>query len=145
MNMTTTKEDDDNEFSPTMACSKDIQGFIWLQLVLVTELSIFSVRSPTFFWKMFCCRSPSSSSAASASSRPSLGLTVSILTTCVVCSIIAVVSSDVSLMNVLYIWLFNIASFIFIDIGKVLFRKINNDEPGDVIISFDDYDDLDVL
>ena len=37
--------------------------------------------------------------------------------------------------NLLWIWLFNIVSFIFIDIGKAQFRQLIGDEPGEVILS----------
>lgn len=131
MNMTTTKEDDDILVSSDSAgCAKDIQGFVWLQLVLVTELAIFSVRSPTYFWRMF-----TTSSLSSSSVRPSFGLILSIATTCTACSLIAVLFSDLSGMNMVLIWLFNIASFVFIDIGKVFFRKFIKDEPGELILT----------
>jgi hypothetical protein len=32
-------------------CTNEAQGFIFMQLDLVTEFAIFSVRTPSYFWK----------------------------------------------------------------------------------------------
>jgi H+-transporting ATPase len=100
-------------------CSTETQGFIWMQLVLVTEFAIFSVRAPSYFWN----------------SMPSLWLVLSVLLTCIGCSFIAVYFSHLSGENLAWVWIFNIGTFIIVDIGKVQFRNLIGDAPGDVIES----------
>jgi len=100
-------------------CTEEIRGFVWMQLILVTELAIFSTRSPTYFWK----------------SLPSAKLLISIITTCIACSIAVVLCSDLSMLNLVWIWLFNLSTFIVIDIGKVQFRKLIGEAPGRIIAS----------
>jgi H+-transporting ATPase len=97
--------------------NKQTGAFIWLQLVLVTELAIFSVRAPTYFWR----------------SMPSLWLVASVIGTCIMCTFISVCVYDLSWANAGFIWLFNIVTFIIVDIGKVGFRNMINDAPGDII------------
>jgi hypothetical protein len=31
-------------------CNEETKGFVWMHLVLVSELAIFSVRAPSYFW-----------------------------------------------------------------------------------------------
>jgi H+-transporting ATPase len=100
-------------------CATETQGFIWMQLVLVTEFAIFSVRAPSYFWK----------------SMPSFWLVFSVLGTCVGCSFLAVFYSDLSGENLAWVWIFNVGTFIIVDIGKVQFRLLIGDAPGDVITS----------
>lgn len=57
-------------------CPEETRTFVWMQLVLVTELAIFSVRAPSFFWM----------------SVPSIWLLVSVLGTCAILSIVSVLS-----------------------------------------------------
>ncbi|KAL3911479.1 MAG: hypothetical protein SGILL_007265 [Bacillariaceae sp.] len=102
-------------------CAFDTQGFIWIQLVLVTEFAIFSVRAPSFFWK----------------SMPSIWLILSVFGTCIGCSFLAVYYTGLSWENLGYVWIFNIATFIVVDIGKVLFRNLIGDSPGEIIESDD--------
>lgn len=57
-------------------CLEETRTFIWMQLVLVTELAIFSVRAPSFFWM----------------SMPSIWLLVSVMGTCAILSVVSVFS-----------------------------------------------------
>ncbi|KAL3925327.1 MAG: hypothetical protein SGILL_000484 [Bacillariaceae sp.] len=109
-----------NSFEPLDdMCNFETQGFIWIQLVLVTEFAIFSVRAPSFFWK----------------SMPSLWLVLSVLGTCLGCSFLAVYYTGLSWTNLGYVWVFNIGTFIVTDIGKVVFRNLIGDAPGAIIES----------
>jgi H+-transporting ATPase len=108
-----------NSLAGLGVCDMQTQGFVWMQLCLVTELAIFSVRAPSYFWK----------------SMPSIWLLISVIGTCIGCSFIAVDVSDLSHENLGYIWLFNIVTFILVDIGKVQFRKLIGDSPGEIIES----------
>ncbi|CAB9514650.1 Plasma membrane ATPase 2 (Fragment) [Seminavis robusta] len=103
----------------TNTCNDETQGFIWLYLVLVTEFAIFSVRAPRFFWQ----------------SMPSPLLIASVLLTCAIGTIIAVVVKGLEGEPTLWIWIFNIIIFIFIDLGKVIFKKIIKDDAGETIDS----------
>jgi len=104
-------------------CETDSLGstaaFIWVHLTIVTELAIFSVRAPSFFFL----------------SMPSIWLVISVLTTCIIVSLIGVFGLDLSGWSLLWIWVFNIATFVVVDAGKILFRKSINDAPGDIIVS----------
>lgn len=100
-------------------CDDATRGFVWMHLCLVTELAIFSVRAPSHFWM----------------SLPSIWLVGSVLATCIGCSLIAVFATSLSGLNLLWIWLFNIGSFIVVDFGKIQFRILIGDEPGEIIES----------
>jgi H+-transporting ATPase len=100
-------------------CSAETRGFIWFHLVLVTELMIFSVRAPIFFLL----------------SRPSIHLNVSVIGTCIGSAFIAVYASELSGFNLLWIILFNLGTLVLADVGKLWFRRLINDEPGDNIES----------
>jgi hypothetical protein len=100
-------------------CDAETRGFVWMHLVLVSELAIFSVRAPSYFW----------------SSMPSFWLLGSVLLTCIGCCFIAVYASSLSGLNLLWIWLFNIGSFVVVDIGKVHFRGMIDEAPGEIIES----------
>jgi magnesium-transporting ATPase (P-type) len=102
-------------------CNEETKGFVWMHLVLVSELAIFSVRAPSYFW----------------SSMPSVWLVGSVFATCIGCCFIAVYASNLSGLNLLWIWLFNIGSFVIVDIGKVHFRGMIGDAPGEIIESDD--------
>jgi H+-transporting ATPase len=106
-----------NPIEITHYCDQETQGFIWFNLVLNTELMIFSVRAPGFL--LF--------------SAPSIYLFASVLATCIATAFIAVYSSGLHGMNVLFIVLFNLAALMVVDILKIFFRKLLNDAPGDVI------------
>jgi H+-transporting ATPase len=94
-------------------------GFIWLHLVIVTELAIFSVRAPSFFFL----------------SMPNIWLIISVLITCIGCTLIAVYVCGINGWSVLWIWLMNIGSLFLVDAGKIAFRKAINDAPGEIIVS----------
>ena len=100
-------------------CNNETQGFIWLYLVLVTELAIFSVRAPNFFWQ----------------SMPSPFLIASVFLTCAVGTIIAVMAMGVDGQEVIWLWLFNLIMFVLIDFGKVVFKNIIHDAAAEVITS----------
>jgi magnesium-transporting ATPase (P-type) len=103
----------------TNDCTDETQGLVWLYLVLVTELAIFSVRSPKFFWK----------------SIPSPLLIGSVLLTCAVGTIIAILAMDLQGEFALWVWLYNIVAFVIVDVLKVVFKKVIHDIPGDTIDS----------
>lgn len=100
-------------------CNDKTQGFIWLHLVLVTELAIFSARAPGLFFK----------------SIPSLALMVSVIATCILGTLVALFAEKVPGTNVGWIWLYNIAAFCFVDIFKIKFRELIGDAPGATIDS----------
>lgn len=106
-----------NEIRLERECDAETKGFIWLYLVLVTEFMIFSARAPNYFFQ----------------SMPSLVLTASVILTCILGTLIAVFASDLSWLNVAWIWLFNVGTFMLVDILKVQFRKIIKDTPGEII------------
>jgi hypothetical protein len=109
----------ENPISLERECDSETRGFIWLYLVLVTEFMIFSSRAPKYFFQ----------------SMPSLILTASVLLTCVGGTLIAVYGSDLSWLNVSWIWLYNFGAFIIVDLVKVSFRELINDSPGEIITS----------
>lgn len=92
-------------------------AFIWLHLLIVTELAIFSVRAPSFFFL----------------SLPSIWLIVSVLGTCIIATIVAHFALDLSGWGILWIWLYNIVSFVLVDAGKIWFRQMIDDAPGEII------------
>lgn len=103
----------------TRNCSTPAQTFIWMHLELATELAIFSVRAPSYFFL----------------SMPSPWLLASVLGTCLMCSLIAVFARELPGADLGIIWVFNIGTFVFVDIGKIWFRDTINDSPGDIIDS----------
>eukprot|EP00980_Cylindrotheca_fusiformis_P020176 scaffold7250_cov131-Cylindrotheca_fusiformis.AAC.5 len=102
-------------------CSDQTKGFIWFQLVLVTELMIFSVRAPAFFLR----------------GAPSIWLVISVLLTCLIGAFIAVYASDLEWMNVLWIVIFNLGMLVLSDILKRWMRIAIDDVPGEVIATDD--------
>jgi len=100
-------------------CANATQGFVWLHLVLVTEFAIFSVRAPRFFWE----------------SMPSWYLIGSVLLTCAIGTIVAMLPMGLEGEEVIFIWVFNLIIFALIDLGKVAFRKVIKDVTGGVIES----------
>jgi len=109
------------DFAACAEGDRKTSGFIWLHLVIVTELAIFSVRAPSFFFL----------------SMPNLMLVVSVFATCIGASIYAVFGSGITGWAVLWIWVFNLVSFVVVDAGKIYFRRIIGDAPGDIIVSDD--------
>jgi len=100
-------------------CDSQTRGFIWFYLVMVTELTIFSVRAPSFFWK----------------SMPSWYLILSVLGTCMIGGLIAVYTSDLSPEAMGYIVLFNLGAFVLVDVLKVPFRHLIHEDAGSQIVS----------
>jgi len=100
-------------------CNAETRGFIWFDLVMVTEMAIFSVRAPSFL--LF--------------SLPSFALMGSVLLTIIVSALIAIFASELHLDNMFYIVAFNIALLLVVDVFKIWFRQLIHDEPGGVIES----------
>jgi H+-transporting ATPase len=100
-------------------CDKPTTGFVWFHLVMVTEVAIFSVRSPSFFFL----------------SVPAPALAFSVFITIVVAAIIAVLVNDLTLVNMGIIIGVNAAFMLVVDALKMWFRRLINDEPGDTIES----------
>lgn len=100
-------------------CDIQSRGFIWLYMIIFTELMIFSVRSPSYFW----------------TSMPSLWLIASVFLSCALACALAVYRNDLNGEDVGYLFAWNIAVFIVIDLGKVCFRNLIGDTPGDTIAS----------
>ena len=98
-------------------CSNETQGFIWFHLVLVTELSIFSVRAPSHWFL----------------SMPSPYLVASILVTCIGSACIAVFALGLHADNMGIIIAYNFGLFAVADVLKLWFRKLINEMPGEVI------------
>jgi len=98
-------------------------AFIWLHLLVATELMIFSARAPGYFWK----------------SRPSNYLLISvaifIVLGCLLARFIPWFGNGVSGLNIIYIIIWNIVVFIILDFGKVAFRSIIGDAAGEIIES----------
>jgi len=98
-------------------------AFIWLHLLIATELMIFSARAPGYFWK----------------SRPSnyllISVSIFIALGCFLAAFVPWFGTGVSGPNIIYIILWNIAVFVVLDIGKVTFRNIIGDSAGEIIES----------
>merc|ERR1711862_760977 len=120
-----------DDFSLSQCASESISGgkgnstsaFIWLHLLIATELMIFSARAPGYFWK----------------SRPSLLLIGSVCVFIVAGILIARFApwfgTGVSGLNILYIIIWNLVVFVIRDLGKVLFRHLIGDGAGEIIAS----------
>jgi len=104
-------------------CNGEARGFIWMQLLVVTELAIFSVRAPGFC--LF--------------SMPSPYLLISVLLTLVAGGLIVCLADTFGLhgSNLGYIALFNLGSFLVVDLLKIKFREMIGEAPGDIIASDD--------
>jgi len=102
------------------AAGAETKGFIWFHLVMVTELSIFSVRAPGFL--LF--------------DMPSPILLCSVFGTCIVGALIVSFVDEIKLhpSNLGIIIAFDVGLLLLVDVGKVWFRKAIKDEPGDVIV-----------
>ena len=104
-------------------CDGETRGFIWFHLLVVTELAIFSVRAPSLF----------------VFSMPSIYLVLSVGLTLVAGGLIACLVKTLGLHgnNLVYIVLFNLGSFLVVDLLKIKFRQMIGEEPGDIIPSDD--------
>lgn len=109
-----------NEIS-LQKCNGPTTGFVWFHLVVTTELAIFSVRAPSFL--LF--------------SVPALALVASVSLTIIVAAIIAIFANNLTPANMGIIIGVNVGILVFVDLLKIWFRKLINDEPGDVIESDD--------
>jgi len=99
-------------------CNESTRGFIWFHLVLVTELAIFSVRSPSLFFM---------------GNMPSPWLVLSVFITCVIGAVVSVFASSLPADSMGYVIAFNAVLFTFADSFKIWYRKLIRDAPGDVI------------
>lgn len=104
-------------------CAGEGRGFIWFHLLTVTEMMIFSVRAPKYFFQ----------------SMPSYKLILSVAITLVGGGLLACLYPTMGLRgdNLGYILAFNAGSFIVVDLFKVGFRKLIGEDPGDTIDSDD--------
>ena len=102
------------------ACNGEAKGFIWFHLTMVTELMIFSVRSPHFVF-----RSP----------PPSMYLLLSVGLTLILGGLLAAYLPiwHVSGANIGYIIIFNVGTFLIVDLLKLQFRKMIGEHVGQVI------------
>lgn len=102
-------------------CTNETQGFVWFHLLMVTEMAIFSVRAPSYFFL----------------SMPSPYLILSVGLTLVIGGLIACLTKRFGLHgeNLGYIIIFNIGAFIVVDFLKIRFRKMIGEEPGEIIAS----------
>ena len=96
-------------------CDDTIQSAVWLQMSIAGELLIFSARAPSYMF---------------TSISPSITLTLSVLAGCVVTSILAGVFTyfgGLSVESIALIWAYDLVGVVFIDVCKVFFLKIFND------------------
>jgi len=103
------------DYQVTGNCSVSTQGAIWLQMFVATELLIFSARAPTYIW---------------ASIAPSLPLFASVITGCLIASLMAGLSTTfgaISGLDIVLIWVYNIICLFFIDVTKVSLFKFFNE------------------
>ncbi len=100
-------------------CDGETTGFIWMQLLVVSELAIFSVRAPGFF--LF--------------SMPSVYLIISVLLTLVLggCIVCLLSSFGLHIVNLGYIAIFNLGAFVVVDVMKIKIRELIGEAPGEII------------
>ncbi|KAL7575337.1 hypothetical protein ACA910_001855 [Epithemia clementina (nom. ined.)] len=102
-------------------CDSESKMFVWLQLVFVTELMIFSTRAPNFMFMH---------------PHPSIWLILSVGGTLLLGILVAVLSSDgLNGATVGWIMLFNFVSLIVVDLVKVWFKELIDEAAGEVIES----------
>ena len=97
------------------SCDTTIQSAVWLQMSIAAELLIFSARAPTYMWK---------------SIAPSWALFLSVLTGCIVTSLLAGLFhlfGGLQLNDILLIWAYDIIGLIFLDVVKVAFLRAFNE------------------
>jgi H+-transporting ATPase len=103
--------DDDNSLS------KAIQGAIWLQMFVASELLIFSARAPSYF---------------NLSLAPSPSLVFSVLMGCILASIVScnmMYFGGLYAIDIVLIWVYNILCLILIDRVKVGLLLFLNENP----------------
>jgi H+-transporting ATPase len=92
---------------PIADCPKDTQAAIWLQMFIAAELLIFVTRAP----KLIVFSIP-----------PSIALFSSVLIGCIVCSLMAGLSSyfgGLPIVDIVLIWCYNLIGFGILDVLKV--------------------------
>lgn len=97
-------------------CNKDTQGAIWLQMFIAAELLIFVTRAPKLI--IF-------------SLAPSPALFVSVITGCIVCSLMAGCASTfggLAFVDIVLIWAFDIICLAFMDLLKVGLAEFFNEQ-----------------
>ena len=93
------------------SCDSASQAAVWLQISIASELLIFSARSPSYIWN---------------SIAPSSGLMFSILTGCIITSLLAGCFDyfgGLSIEEISIIWAYDICSLIVLDLAKVQFLR----------------------
>jgi len=94
-------------------CDVPTQGIIWLQLFVSTELLIFSARAPSYF---------------PVSLAPSPAIVLSVLTGCIIASLMAGLSTTfggLHIVDIVLTWVFCIICLFVIDVAKVsIFRSL---------------------
>ena len=98
-------------------CDMPSRGFIWLYMIIFTELMIFSVRAPGFF--LLSCPSPL--------------LVMSVFISIVIGCVLAVYRNDLDTEDLGLLIAWNLAVLVVVDLGKVVFRNCIGDAPGDTI------------
>lgn len=96
-------------------CSKETQAGIWLQMSIAAELLIFSARAPSYIW---------------TSIAPSSALTISVLLGCIITTILAGAFDyfgSLHITDMLLIWAYDIVALIVIDIIKVQYLLMFNE------------------
>jgi len=88
-------------------CSTATQAVIWLQMFIAAELLIFSARAPKYII---------------ISLAPSIPLFCSVMTGCLVASLMAGLSSDfgsISITDIVLVWVYDFIGLVFLDFIKV--------------------------
>jgi hypothetical protein len=93
-------------------CDKKMQAAVWLQMSIAAELLIFSARAPSYII---------------TSIPPSLALFTSVISGCVITTVLAGVFQyfgKLPLTDMLLIWAYDIICLIVIDICKVMYMRL---------------------
>ena len=96
-------------------CDKKMQAAVWLQMSIAAELLIFSARAPSYIW---------------TSIAPSAALTSSVFIGCIITTALAGVFKyfgKLPIQDMALIWAFDIACLIVIDLCKVGYLKLFNE------------------
>ncbi|CAE7716520.1 PMA1, partial [Symbiodinium microadriaticum] len=96
-------------------CDKKMQAAVWLQMSIAAELLIFSARAPSFIF---------------TSIAPSGALTVSVLLGCIITTVLAGVFKyfgKLPIQDMLLIWAYDIICLIIIDLCKVGYMRMFNE------------------
>lgn len=94
------------------ACSNQTQAAIWLQMFIAAEVLIFIARAPKYVPLYI---------------PPSLPLLISVLTGCLIASIMAGASSyfgSIAVTDIVIIWVYNFIGMFFLDILKMYILNI---------------------